>query len=82
MLISAAKKNKIPYQMSAEPGVTRTDTDAIFLTRAGVASALLSIPNRYMHTPVEVVSLDDLENGAKLLASFLAGMGNRVSFIP
>ena len=82
MLINVAKKNKIPYQVSAEPGVTRTDTDAIFLTRTGVASALVSIPTRYMHTPVEVVSLDDLENAAKLLASFLGEMKERVSFIP
>jgi endoglucanase len=82
MLINVAKKKKIPYQISAEPGITRTDTDAIFLTRAGVASALVSIPNRYMHTPVEVVSLSDLENAAKLLASFLADLSEKVSFIP
>ncbi len=82
LLIATAKKKKVPYQMSAEPGVTRTDTDAIFLTRGGVASALVSIPNRYMHTPVEVVSLDDLENAAKLLAFFLADLGKTVSFIP
>jgi len=82
MLIATARKKKVPYQMSAEPGVTRTDTDAIFLTRSGVASALVSIPNRYMHTPVEVVSLDDLENAAKLLAFFLVDLGKTVSFIP
>ena len=82
MLIDVAKKKKIPYQISAEPGITRTDTDAIFLTRAGVASALVSIPNRYMHTPVEVVSLGDLENAAKLLAVFLADLSGKVSFIP
>jgi len=82
MLMDTAKKNKIPHQISAEPGITRTDTDAIFLTRTGVASALVSIPSRYMHTPVEVVSLDDLENAAKLLASFLVEASDRVSFIP
>jgi endoglucanase len=82
ILINTAKKNKIPYQMSAEPGVTRTDTDAIFLTRTGVASALVGIPTRYMHTPVEVVSLDDLSNAAKLIASFLVDMKGNVSFIP
>jgi len=82
MLISTAKKNKVPFQISAEPGVTCTDTDAIFLTRTGVASALVSIPTRYMHTPVEVVSLDDLSNAAKLLASFIVEVKEDVSFIP
>jgi len=82
MLISTAKKSKVPYQISAEPGVTRTDTDAIFLTRTGVASALVSIPSRYMHTPVEVVSLDDLANAAKLLASFIVEVQEGASFIP
>ncbi len=82
MLISTAKKSKVPYQISAEPGVTCTDTDAIFLTRTGVASALVSIPTRYMHTPVEVVSLDDLANAAKLLAFFLVEMKEGASFIP
>ena len=62
--------------------MTCTDTDAIFLTRTGVASALVSIPTRYMHTPVEVVSLDDLSNAAKLLASFIVEVKEDVSFIP
>ena len=47
-----------------------TDTDAIFWTRGGIASALISLPNRYMHSPVEVVSLADLERIPELLAAF------------
>ena len=49
-----------------------TDTDVIFWTRGGIASALISLPNRYMHSPVEVVSLKDLEQIPELLAAFAA----------
>jgi endoglucanase len=51
-----------------------TDTDAIFWTRGGIASALVSLPNRYMHSPVEVVSLKDLELIPELLAAFAASL--------
>jgi endoglucanase len=47
-----------------------TDTDAIFWTRGGIPSALISLPNRYMHSPVEVVNLKDLDQIAKLMADF------------
>ena len=70
MLIEIAKKNKIPYQLEAYGGGTGTDANAIQLTRKGVATALVSIPLRYMHTPREVIHLDDVENCAKLLAEF------------
>jgi putative aminopeptidase FrvX len=53
--------------MSASSG---TDTDVIFWTRGGIASALVSLPNRYMHSPVEVVSLKDLEHIPELLRAF------------
>ena len=51
-----------------------TDTDVIFWTRGGIASALVSLPNRYMHSPVEVVSLEDLEKIPELLAAFAASL--------
>jgi endoglucanase len=54
------------------PKATGTDANAIQISRAGVATALIGIPNRYMHSPVEVVHLDDLNNAAKLLAEFSA----------
>jgi len=50
---------------------TWTEADVLQTTREGVPTALISIPNRYTHTPVELVSLDDLENTAKLLAAFV-----------
>ncbi len=56
-----AKKLKISLQHEAMSATSGTDTDAIFWTRGGIASGLISLPNRYMHSPVEVVSLKDLE---------------------
>lgn len=69
-LESVAKKKKIPLQHEAMSATSGTDTDAIFWTRGGIASALVSLPNRYMHSPVEVVSLKDLEKIPELLAGF------------
>jgi putative aminopeptidase FrvX len=81
-LLAVAKKKKIPHQIMAEPGGTGTDANAIQLSRAGVAAGLISVPQRYMHTPVEVVSLKDLENSAKLLAEFVLALDESVCFIP
>jgi endoglucanase len=72
LLFKTAKQKKIPYQVTAEARPTGTDANAMQLSRGGAATALISIPNRYMHTPVEVVSLDDIENAIKLLVEFLA----------
>jgi putative aminopeptidase FrvX len=78
--VAAAKK--IPYQPDPEPRGTGTDANAIQLTRAGVATALVSIPNRYMHTPVEIVALSDLEQAARLLAETVAAIGPDHDFTP
>src|SRR5580765_4998101 len=67
---AVAKAKKIPLQHEAMSSTSGTDTDAIFWTRGGIASALVSLPNRYMHSPVEVVSLSDLEKIPELLAAF------------
>jgi endoglucanase len=67
---AVARAKKIPLQHEASGGAGGTDTDAIFWTRGGIASALISLPNRYMHSPVEVVSLKDLEKIPELLAGF------------
>src|SRR5207249_7349484 len=67
---SIAKAKKIPLQHEAMSNSSGTDTDVIFWTRGGIASALISLPNRYMHSPVEVVSLKDLELIPQLLAGF------------
>jgi endoglucanase len=69
-LETVAKARKIPLQHEAMSSTSGTDTDVIFWTRGGIASALISLPNRYMHSPVEVVSLKDLEKIPELLASF------------
>src|ERR1041384_4257419 len=65
-----AKAKKIPLQHEAMSSSSGTDTDVIFWTRGGIASGLISLPNRYMHSPVEVVSLKDLEQIPQLLAGF------------
>lgn len=70
LLVETAKKHKIPYQIEAAPGGTGTDANAIQLTRSGVATGLVSIPNRYMHSPCEMVNMNDVENAVKLLAHF------------
>jgi len=59
----------IPHQVAASPGSTGTDADAISLTRSGIPTAVLSIPVRYMHTPVETCHLEDVENAAKMVAN-------------
>jgi endoglucanase len=69
-LESVAKAQKIKLQHEAISNSSGTDTDVIFWTRGGIPSALISLPNRYMHSPVEVVSLRDLEQVPRLLAGF------------
>jgi endoglucanase len=69
-----AKSKKISLQHEATSGTSGTDTDAIFWTRGGIASGLISLPNRYMHSPVEIVSLRDLEQIPELLAGFAASI--------
>ena len=70
-LEEVAAKKKIPLQHEAMSSTSGTDTDAIFWTRGGIASALISLPNRYMHSPVELVSLKDLQQIPQLLAGFV-----------
>ena len=82
MLVDTAKRKKIAYQVEGAPRATGTDANVMQMTRAGVAAALISLPNRYMHTPVEVVGLKDLEDAAKLLAATLLSMKEGVDFTP
>ncbi len=70
LLIRAAEKKKIPYQLEVGEGGT-TDATAIHLTREGVPSGVVSIPARYIHTPVEVASLKDLEDTVRLVRESL-----------
>ena len=70
-----AKEGDIPFQIEVMSGSSGTNAWPIQISREGVATAVLSIPERYMHTPVEVVSKQDLENTAKLLAAFVESLG-------
>jgi len=81
-LEKVAKAKKIPYQMQAEPRATGTDANAMQLNRAGVATALVSVPNRYMHTPVEIVSLIDAEQTIRLLVEYVLSLKATDTFIP
>jgi endoglucanase len=73
-LEAAAKRASVPFQVRGAPKATGTDANAIQISRDGVAAGLIGIPNRYMHSPVEVVHLDDLNNAARLLAEFCASI--------
>lgn len=69
-----AEANDIPYQVVGAPSGTGTDANAIQLTRSGVAAGLISIPNRYMHSPCEIISLEDVDNIIDLMAKTVAGI--------
>ncbi len=82
LLTKTARRKRIPTQMQAAPRATGTDANAIQITRSGVAAGLVSIPNRYMHTPVEVVSLKDLDNTSRLLAEFILALDPSIDLTP
>lgn len=71
---AVAREQRIPLQHEAMSSTSGTDTDAIFWTRGGIPSALISLPNRYMHSPVELVSLNDLEQIPELIAAFATSL--------
>jgi endoglucanase len=75
-LVRIAKEYNIPYQMEINAGPTGTDARAMQITREGIASLVLSIPLRYMHTSVEVIDMIDIKNTAKLLAFYISAIGN------
>ncbi|HEU0015208.1 MAG TPA: M42 family metallopeptidase [Longimicrobium sp.] len=81
-LAEVAEAEGIPYTIQASPRFTATDADAIYLQRLGVATGVISVPNRYMHSPNEVVSLDDIEATAKLIAAFCRRLRAEDDFIP
>lgn len=81
-LIDAAEKGKIPYQIKAVGGGTGTDANAMQISHSGMAVALVAVPIRYMHTPVEMLNLNDVENCAKLMAAFCLAVTEKTNFIP
>ncbi|HEU4569742.1 MAG TPA: M42 family metallopeptidase [Gemmatimonadales bacterium] len=82
MLVAAAEEEKIPYAVEAAPRFTSTDADQIFTAHRGVATGLVSVPLRYMHSPNELVELEDVHRAARLLAAFARKVGVGTSFIP
>jgi len=82
LLIETAESLKIPYTLAAAPRDTGTDADAIFTATSGIATGVISIPNRYMHSPNEMVDKKDLDQTAKLLAGFARRVTKRSDFTP
>ncbi|TPV32466.1 M42 family metallopeptidase [Paucihalobacter ruber] len=80
LITDTAEKNKIPFQRSALSRATGTDTDAFAYSNGGVASALISLPLRYMHTTVEMVHKDDVENVIRLIYESLLNIKSGEKF--
>ncbi|MGH7504593.1 MAG: M42 family metallopeptidase [Longimicrobiales bacterium] len=81
-LVATAEKEKIPYTLAASPKYTSTDADAIYLSRNGVATGVISVPNRYMHSPNELVSIEDLTRAARLIAAFVRTLAPDDDLVP
>jgi len=81
-LQESAKTIEVPVQVRGTPRATGTDANTMQLSREGVAVGLIGIPNRYMHSPVEVVCLDDLDRAARLLAEFCATVTPQMDWTP
>jgi endoglucanase len=81
-LVTTAEKEGIPFSVIASPRFTSTDADAIYLSRTGVATGLVTVPNRYMHSPNEIVSLADLDQAARLLAAFVRDLAPDTDLVP
>jgi putative aminopeptidase FrvX len=82
LLVESAEAAQIPYTIEAASRDTHTDAEAIFNAHRGVATALVSVPNRYMHSPNEMVTLEDLDRTARLLAAFVGRLTPDTTFVP
>lgn len=82
LLCETAESEKVAIQHTASPRATGTDANVMQISRGGVATALVKIPLRYMHTPIETVALSDLENAAKLIVATLERITSRDEFVP
>jgi endoglucanase len=81
LLHAAGEQAGLPFTVAASARYTGTDADAIHLARGGIPTGVVSIPLRYMHSPVEMVQMDDVENTAKLIAAFAHKLGSELSFL-
>jgi len=82
LLVDTATDQGISYQIEPVPSGTGTDANAMQLTRSGVATGLVCIPNRYMHSPCELIHLGDVEDAVRLIAHTVAGIDETTSFVP
>jgi endoglucanase len=80
LLHDAGEAEKIPFTVTASGRSTGTDADGIHTARGGVPSGVVSVPLRYMHSPVEMVQMDDVHNAARLIAAFAQRLEPGVSF--
>lgn len=81
LLVRAAEEEEIPHTFEVSTRVTRTDADQIHVSRGGVPTGLVSIPLRYMHSPCELVSLDDVEAAIRLIVAFARRLTPEQSFL-
>ncbi|MDR2520254.1 MAG: M42 family peptidase, partial [Eubacteriaceae bacterium] len=81
-LVQAAEKAGVAFQIEPSPGRTGTDADPFQISRGGKAAGLVSIPLRYMHTPIEVLKLSDLEGAVALLTRFVLDLDEESAFVP
>ena len=81
-LVEAAEAEGIPYRIHAASRFTGTDADAIFTAQRGIATGLVSVPLRYMHSPNEMASLSDIEQTARLMAAFVRRLSPDTDLVP
>jgi endoglucanase len=80
LLHDAAEAEGIPFSVEVSRGTTWTDADAVYLSRRGVPTGLVSVPLRYMHSPIETVDLDDIEQAVRLIVAFAGRLEPGLSF--
>jgi len=81
LLATIAEEDGIPHTFEVLTNRTHTDADAVHISRAGVPTGLVSVPLRYMHSPVELGSLDDVENVIALVVAFARRLTRDTSFL-
>lgn len=82
LLITTAEEEEIPLQLTSLPRASGTDANVMQVSRGGMATALVTLPLRYMHSPVELLSQADLEGAARLIAASLSRLTDREALIP
>ncbi len=80
LLLAAGEAEGIPFTVSASARATGTDADAFHISRGGIPTGVVSVPLRYMHSPVEMVQLDDVDSAARLIAAFARRLGPDIDF--